>query len=179
MFRQRTDFHFKTARRLCEQYAVICLETLDLQAIGKRHGRKINSLAFYDFVQTLSYEATKTGTKIIFLDRYYPSSQLCHVCGFKNTALKDERIRSWDCPSCGTHHDRDRNAAMNILRAGVSALGGEPLSAAASRQALIQQARFSDSAIRRLEPGGVHQVWASAFFFTHAKVSHITLRNCQ
>ena len=126
MFRQRTDFHFKTARRLCEQYAVICLETLDLKAIAKRHGRKINSLAFYEFVQILEYEASKMGTAIVFLDRYYPSSQLCHVCGFKNPALKDERVRSWTCPGCGTHHDRDRNAAINIFRAGVSAYyGGE------------------------------------------------------
>lgn len=125
MFRQRSDFHFKTARRLCEQYAVICLETLDLKAIGKRHGRKINSLGFYEFLQILAYEASKMGTTIVFIDRYYPSSQLCHLCGFKNPALKDERIRSWTCPGCGTHHDRDRNAAINIFRAGVSAFGGE------------------------------------------------------
>lgn len=127
MFRQRTDFHFKTARRLCEQYAVICLETLDLKAIAKRHGRKINSLAFYEFVQVLEYEASKMGTAIVFLDRYYPSSQLCHVCGFKNPALKDERVRSWTCPGCGTHHDRDRNAAINIFWAGVSAYDGGEL----------------------------------------------------
>ena len=121
MFRQRDDFHFKTARQLCEEYAVICLETLDLKAIGKNHGRKVNSLGFYSFVQVLMYEAEKFGTKIVFVDRYFPSSQLCHVCGYKNSEVKDLRIRKWDCPQCGTHHDRDRNAAINILRAGASA----------------------------------------------------------
>ena len=125
MFNQRKDFHFKTARRLCEEYALICLETLDLKAIGKNWGRKINSLGFYSFIQILMYEAQKAGTRIFFADRYYPSSQICSECGYKNPELKDVRIRSWKCPKCGTEHDRDRNAAVNILRAGVSAYGGE------------------------------------------------------
>ena len=125
MFNQRKDFHFKTARRLCEEYALICLETLDLKAIGKNWGRKINSLGFYSFIQILMYEAQKAGTRIFFADRYYPSSQICSECGYKNPELKDVRIRSCKCPNCGTEHDRDRNAAINILRAGVSAYGGE------------------------------------------------------
>ena len=127
MFNQRKDFHFKTARRLCEEYALICLETLDLKAIGKNWGRKINSLGFYSFIQILMYEAQKAGTRIFFADRYYPSSQICSECGYKNPELKDVRIRSWKCPKCGTEHDRDRNAAINVLRAGVSAHGGEPV----------------------------------------------------
>ncbi len=127
LFRQRQDFHFKTARRLCDEYAVICLEDLDIKAIGKNWGRKINSLGFYSFVQILIYQASKTGTKIVFVDRYYPSSQLCSECGYKNPELKDVHIRKWKCPQCGAVHDRDKNAAINIFRAGVSAYGGEPV----------------------------------------------------
>ena len=67
----------------------------------------------------------KLGTQIIFVDRYFPSSQLCSVCGYKNKAVKDLKIREWECPNCHTLHDRDKNAAKNILMAGTSANGGE------------------------------------------------------
>ena len=123
LFNQRHDFHFKTARRLCEKYAVICLEDLNIKAMTKTWGRKIQSLGFSYFVKILLYEATKFGTRIIFIDRFYPSSQICSECGYKNEAVKDLRVREWDCPSCGTHHDRDRNAAKNILRVGTATPG--------------------------------------------------------
>ncbi|MBR0249516.1 MAG: transposase [Synergistaceae bacterium] len=127
MENQRKDFHFKTARSLCKEYAVICLEDLNMKGMARRYGRKVHSLGFSEFVKILEYEAMKFGTQIVFIDRFYPSSQLCSVCGYKNAAVKDLRIREWDCPSCGTHHDRDENAAKNILMAGASAIGGEPV----------------------------------------------------
>ena len=122
---QRKDFHFKLARRLCEQYATICLEDLNIKGMARLWGRKIHSLGFSEFVKILQYKAQEAGTRIIFVDRYYPSSQLCSVCGYKNEAVKDLRVREWDCPSCHTHHDRDRNAAKNILVAGASAISGD------------------------------------------------------
>ena len=127
MNNQRKDFHFKTARRLCEEYAVICLETLNMKGMARRWGRKVHSLGFYNFVEILKYEAMKLGTQIIFVDKYFPSSQLCSECGYKNKAVKDLKIREWECPSCHTLHDRDKNAAKNILVAGASANGGEPV----------------------------------------------------
>ena len=119
---QRRDFHFKTARGLCREYAVICLEDLNIKAMLKRWGRKIQSLGFSYFVKILLYEAEKFGTRIIFINRFYPSSQTCSECGYKNEAVKDLNVREWDCPSCHTHHDRDRNAAKNILRVGMATL---------------------------------------------------------
>ncbi len=124
---QRRDFHFKTANRLCKEYALICLETLNIKGMARLWGRKVHSLGFSEFVEILEYEAIKVGTRISFIDRFYPSSQLCSVCGYKNPEVKNLKIREWDCPSCGMHHDRDRNAAINILMAGASAIGGEPI----------------------------------------------------
>ena len=125
MDNQRKDFHFKTARRLCEEYAVICLETLNIKGMARRWGRKVHSLGFYNFVEILKYEAMKLGTQIIFVDRFFPSSQLCSECGYKNKAVKDLKVREWECPCCHTLHDRDKNAAINIHMAGTSAIGGE------------------------------------------------------
>jgi putative transposase len=111
----RRDFHHKTARAICSEYTVICIEKLNIKAMQKLWGRKINDLAFYSFVQILKYQAVKTGTTIIEADRYYPSSQTCSSCGYKNESLKKLNVRKWTCPCCGAEHDRDRNAAINIL----------------------------------------------------------------
>lgn len=122
---QRKDFHFKTARRLCEEYAVICLETLNMKGMARRWGRKIHNLGFAEFVKILEYEAIKFGTQIVFVPPFYPSSQLCSACGYKNAVVKDLSVREWTCPECGAHHNRDRNATINILRAGASARSGD------------------------------------------------------
>ncbi len=121
---QRHDFHFKLAHRLCMEYETICLENLNIKGMQRFFGRKIGDLAFSDFVQILKYEATKFGTSIVEVDRFFASSQICHCCGEKNRALRDLRIRRWTCPHCGAKHDRDRNAAINILKKG---LGQRPL----------------------------------------------------
>ena len=123
--RQRHDFHFKTARKLCEEYACICLETLNMKGMARLWGRKIHSLGFSEFVRILEYEAQKFGTQVVFVPQFFPSSQLCSECGYKNKALKDLRVREWKCPSCGTYHDRDRNAARNIHMVGASTIRGD------------------------------------------------------
>lgn len=68
------------------------------------------------------YKVNWYGKIISKIDTFYPSSQLCSECGYKNVALKDTSIRKYDCPECGTHHDRDINAAINILRKGLRIL---------------------------------------------------------
>ena len=79
MENQRKDFHFKTSRKLSEEYACICLETLNIKGMARRWGRKVHSLGFSDSLRILEYEALKRGTQIVFIDKWYPSSQLCHV----------------------------------------------------------------------------------------------------
>ena len=132
---QRHDFHFKLARRLCLEYDTICIEDLNVKAMQRLWGRKISDLAFSDFVRILKYEASKFGTVVVEVDRYFASSQLCHCCGAKNPQVKDLSIREWKCPKCGAEHDRDRNAAINILKEG---LGQRPVQETESDFAFIR-----------------------------------------
>ena len=122
---QRKDFHFKTALDICGQYSLICLEDLNLKGMQRRWGRKISDLGFAAFVNILKYQAQKTGATVVEIDRYYPSSQTCSKCGYQNSETKDLRVREWICPNCGEKHDRDRNAAKNILKVGASTFFGE------------------------------------------------------
>lgn len=115
---QRKDFHWKVANKLVGEYALICLEDLNIKAMQKRFGKKISDLGFYNFLLKLEYMAQRTGTAIVKVDRFYPSSQLCSKCGYQNKEIKNLRIREWTCPKCGTAHNRDRNASINIEQEG-------------------------------------------------------------
>ena len=88
-------------------------------------GRKISDLGFAEFIKILKHEATKTGSQVIEIDPFYPSSQTYSHCGYQNHKLKDLHIRQWTCQQCNTVHDRDRNAALNILKVGTSTFFGE------------------------------------------------------
>lgn len=121
---KRKDFHFKLAGKLASEYATICIEDLNMKAMQKLWGRKISDLGFSNFVKILEYRTSKTGSQVVKIPRFYPSSKTCSACGF----VLDElplKIRQWNCPNCETEHDRDRNAAINILRVGTSTLLGE------------------------------------------------------
>ena len=123
-FNQRHDFHFKLARRLCLEYETVCIEDLNVKGMQRLYGKKIGDLAFSEFLNILHYTASKFNVNVVEVDRYFASSQICHNCGYKNPAVKDLNVREWICPNCGTKHDRDSNAAINILRYG---LGQRPL----------------------------------------------------
>lgn len=116
---QREAYHWKLAHLLCEKYALICLESLNMQWMQKGYGQKVNEYGFASFGNILAYVASRYGTTLIKVDKWFPSSQLCSDCGFQNKAVKDVRIRAWECPNCHTYHDRDRNAARNILKEGL------------------------------------------------------------
>ena len=124
---QREDFHWKLAHQLTDEYDEIRLEALNLQGMKALWGRKVSDLGFADFVLKLKYIAAKKGVKIVCIDKWYPSSKTCSVCGAVNEAL-NLRDRNWQCNDCGTVHDRDRNAAINIFRVGASTHEGEDVS---------------------------------------------------
>ena len=121
---QRADFHWKLAHQLTDEYDEIRLEDLNLQGMKRLWGRKVSDLGFADFVKKLVYIADKKGVKITCIDKWFPSSKTCSACGVINEAL-NLRDRTWQCPSCHTQHDRDRNAAINIYRVGASTHEGE------------------------------------------------------
>ena len=122
--RQREDFHWKLAHELTDTYDEIRLEDLNLQGMESLWGRKVSDLGFADFVKKLVYIASKKGVEINFIDKWYPSSKTCSVCDTVNETL-NLRDREWQCSDCGTTHDRDRNAAINIYRVGASTHEGE------------------------------------------------------
>ena len=125
--RQREDFHWKLAHQLTDAYDEIRLEDLNLQGMKSLWGRKVNDLGFADFVKKLVYIAKRKGVKIKFIDKWYPSSKTCSICGVVNETL-NLRDRHWQCSDCGTIHDRDRNAAINIYRVGASTREGADVS---------------------------------------------------
>ncbi|MBM6760069.1 RNA-guided endonuclease InsQ/TnpB family protein, partial [Megamonas hypermegale] len=122
---QRKDFHFKLANKICSEYALICIEDLNIKGMQKRWGRKISDYGFSEFIKILEYKAREIGSIVQKIDRYYPSSQICHVCGTKNPETKNLAVREWICAKCKTSHDRDRNAAINIWKVGASTFFGE------------------------------------------------------
>ena len=115
---------WKLAHELTNAYDEIRLEDLNLKGMKSLWGRKVSDLAFADFVKKLVYIAKRKGVKIKFIDKWYPSSKTCSTCGAVNEAL-NLRDRNWQCSDCGTTHDRDRNAAINIFRVGASTHEGE------------------------------------------------------
>lgn len=118
---QRNDWQWKVARSIVSEFDVICIEDLNLDGMKRLWGRKVSDYGFADFVCKLEYLADKNGKEVRKVSRWLASSQTCHKCGYVNKGTKDLRVREWVCPQCGTHHDRDENAAINILLAGTSA----------------------------------------------------------
>ena len=117
---QRMDYLHKKSYHLAEEYDAVCIEMLNMQAMGRmlRFGKSVSDNSFGKFREMLSYKLKFRGKRLIQIDKWYASSQICHVCGYKNAEVKDLRIRQWQCPSCGSEQDRDINAAINIREEG-------------------------------------------------------------
>ena len=92
-----------------------------MRGMQKLWGRKVNDLAFGEFISKLEHVASKYGATVNRVDRFYPSSKTCTACGYVNQELT-LRDRMWRCPVCGTDLDRDLNASRNIYRRGIADL---------------------------------------------------------
>jgi putative transposase len=118
---QRIDFLQKLSTKLINENQVICLEDLDIEGIKNKHNlaKSISDVSLYKFRLMMNYKAKWYGRTILYVDQYFPSSQICYDCGYKNPLVKDLSVREWICPNCNECHERDVNAAMNILREGL------------------------------------------------------------
>ena len=114
----RRDWFFKLALRLVRKYDKIVIETLNLEGMKRLWGRKISDLAFGEFALILQWTSAKYGKTFLKANRWQPTTKPCFDCGYRNENLTLSD-RYWTCPECSAHHDRDVNAAKNILQAGV------------------------------------------------------------
>ena len=118
---QRKDFLHKQSRQITNAYDCVCVEDLDMKAMSQslNFGKSVSDNGWGMFVTFLKYKLEEQGKKLVKVDKFFASSQTCSICGYVNKETKNLSIRAWDCPECGTHHDRDLNAAINIRNEGM------------------------------------------------------------
>ena len=107
--------------KLINENDIIVTENLDVKSMQKDHyiAKGLNENPISEIIRVLKYKANWNNKRLIQIDRYYPSSQLCNICNYQNKEVKDLSIRSWECPVCHTEHNRDYNAAVNIMFEGL------------------------------------------------------------
>lgn len=121
----RLDFLHKLSNQLSNNYDIICVEDINMQNIEQclKLGKSATDNSFGKFRELLKYKLQDKGRKLIKIGRFEPTSIVCSNCGaYHKDIVNSLSVREWTCPDCGTHHDRDENAAKNILKVGLNQL---------------------------------------------------------
>ena len=132
---RREDWQWKICHDLCKRYDTICIEDLNLSGMSRRWGQKVHDVAYGNFVLKLHHIANKYGVEVVKVNRFFASSKTCSVCQNVNELLLLSD-RHWVCPKCGAEHDRDLNAAINILRQGIASSGSTHKTVVSRRRTL-------------------------------------------
>lgn len=113
---QRSDWNHKLTAAIIREYDTIGIEDLNIKGLLRNHksAKSISDAGWGEIRRQLEYKSQWYGRNLVIADRFFPSSQTCHCCGYRNPEVKDSKIRSWICPDCHTVHDRDVNAAINL-----------------------------------------------------------------
>ena len=119
---QRSEHHWKLSVKFCRSFDVMIFEDLNIAAMKALWGKIVSDLSFSSFLNKLQHQTNKRNRIFHKIGRWVPTTKPCSVCGYKNESLTLSD-RHWMCPDCGTHLDRDHNAAVNILREGLASLG--------------------------------------------------------
>ena len=117
----RKHMIFKLANKILKENDIVAVETLDVKSMYQVHSiaKHLKNLPIGDFLRVLKYKSDWLGKKVININKYYSSSQVCNRCEYKNERVKDLSVRKWICPRCGFEHDRDVNASVNIMFEGL------------------------------------------------------------
>ena len=147
---QRKDFQHKLSRKIVNENQVIISEDLNVKGMLKNHklAKSIQDASFSSFCNMIAYKALEQHRQYVKIGTFYPSSKLCHCCGFKYKGLKLEE-RFWTCPRCGTYLDRDENAAINILNEGLNILSRDTAGSTGRDESLKPVDTVNDSSLEQ------------------------------
>ena len=117
----RKHMIYKLANNILKENDIVSIESLDVKSMYQVHkiAKHLNQVPISEFIRVLKYKSNWLGKKVIEINKYYPSSQCCNRCDYKNEEVKDLSVRKWTCPKCGMIHDRDINASINIMFEGL------------------------------------------------------------
>ena len=117
----RKHMIYKLANNILKENDIVSIENLDVKSMYQVHkiAKHLKNIPIREFIRVLKYKSNWLGKKVIEINKYYPSSQCCNRCDYKNEEVKDLSVRKWTCPKCGMIHDRDINASINIMFEGL------------------------------------------------------------
>lgn len=136
----RSDFNHKLSARLTRDYSLIGIEDLNVKGMSKnKHlAKSISDAGMSELRRQILYKAEESGSEVVLVDRWYPSSKTCSACGAKAKQMPLS-VREWDCPECGAHHHRDINAAINLMNCAIEHAVSSTVSACGEFSASVKR----------------------------------------